>query len=374
VTPPWPVAKLGKVVEFLDHRRRPITEADRVPGPYPYYGANGQQDSVAGHLFDEKLVLLAEDGGHFDNPSRGIAYRVEGRCWVNNHAHVLRPTALVDWAYLGRVLENRDVGRHISGTTRAKLTKAGASEIEIPLPPIEEQRRIAAILDKADGLRAKRRAALAHLDTLTEAIFIDMFGDVGGRASTQPIRLGDIAVSVDYGLTASAEWELVGPRFLRITDIQDDSVDWSKVPSCVCTEREAVRAALRPGDIVFARTGATTGKSFLVENCPEDAVFASYLIRVRLGNRAEPLFVAHYFRSRDYWRQITSVARGAAQPGINASSLRELLIPLPTIEEQRRFSATVGALGVPRLNHLRSYRAMDELFTSVQQRAFSGAL
>ena len=75
----FPMKPLGEVAEFLDSRRRPITASERVPGPYPYYGANGQQDSVADYIFDEPLVLLAEDGGPFDQPDRGIAYAIEGK-------------------------------------------------------------------------------------------------------------------------------------------------------------------------------------------------------------------------------------------------------------------------------------------------------
>ena len=125
-----------------------------MPRRYPYYGANGQQGTIANFIFDEPLVLLAEDGGHFENPDRGIAYRISGKTWVNNHAHVLRPKADIDLAYLCRVLENYDVTPFVTGTTRGKLTKGGASEIPIPLPPLHEQRRIAAILDKADRRHA----------------------------------------------------------------------------------------------------------------------------------------------------------------------------------------------------------------------------
>src|SRR5207253_5180076 len=117
-----------------------------------------------GYIFNEPLVLLAEDGGHFTDPQRGIAYRISGKTWVNNHAHVLRPKADTDLAYLCRVLENYDVTPFITGTTRGKLTQAGAAEIVIPLPPLAEQRRIAEVLDKAEAVRAKRRAALAKID------------------------------------------------------------------------------------------------------------------------------------------------------------------------------------------------------------------
>ena len=84
-------------------------------------------------------------------------------------------------------------------------------------------------------------------------------------------------------MTASASSQPVGPKFLRITDIQDGLVDWDAVPWCECDGRSAADARLKAGDIVFARTGATTGKSFLIRECPINAVFASYLIRVRMG-------------------------------------------------------------------------------------------
>ena len=108
--------------------------------------------------------------------------------------------------------------------------------------------------------------------------------------------LGEFAESVDYGVTASATDRAIGPKFLRITDIQDGAVDWQSVPWCECDTRSASDARLKAGDIVFARTGATTGKSFLIRECPTDSVFASYLIRVRLGDTAEPRFVSHYFQ------------------------------------------------------------------------------
>ena len=171
----YPVEPLGEVVDFLDHMRRPIKQSERVEGDYPYFGANGQQGTIDGYLFDEPLVLVAEDGGHFSDPDRGIAYWVEGKTWVNNHAHVLRPSSKIDIRFLTRVLENYDVRPFISGTTRAKLTKGQAANIDIPLPPLEEQRRIAAILDQADALRRLRRRALDRLNTLGQAIFHEMF-------------------------------------------------------------------------------------------------------------------------------------------------------------------------------------------------------
>jgi len=156
---------------------------------------------------------------------------------------------------------------------------------------------------------------------------------------TWPISpLGELAERLDYGITAAATEAKVGPKFLRITDIQNGVVDWDSVPFCFCDSRSALNARLSSGDIVFARTGATTGKSFLIRECPEGAVFASYLIRLRLQDRADPSFISHFFRTAEYWAQITKTARGLAQPGVNATSLGQLRVPVPPLPEQRRIA------------------------------------
>jgi restriction endonuclease S subunit len=153
------------------------------------------------------------------------------------------------------------------------------------------------------------------------------------------VSLEEISESIIYGLNASATNDERGPRFLRITDIHNSSVDWNTVPSCECSEKELEKFRLSSGDIVFARTGATTGKSCLIRNCPTDSVFASYLIRVRLNEKANPEYISHFFQSPTYWAQVRSTAVGAAQPGINATKLKKMQIPLPPIDEQKRIAA-----------------------------------
>lgn len=153
------------------------------------------------------------------------------------------------------------------------------------------------------------------------------------------IRLEKLADSIDYGLTASATRERKGPKFLRITDIQNGQVDWDAVPYCEFNMVDDERYQLAPGDIVFARTGATTGKSFLVRQCPEGAVFASYLIRVRPNSSIDPAFLFRFFQTPDYWRQISRRATGTAQAGVNASNLKSLLVPFPPLIVQRRIAA-----------------------------------
>jgi type I restriction enzyme, S subunit len=179
------------------------------------------------------------------------------------------------------------------------------------------------------------------------------------------IRLSEIAESVDYGVTASAATEPIGPKFLRITDIQGGSVNWNAVPWCEAAEREASAAHLNAGDIVFARTGATTGKSFLVRHCPESAVFASYLIRVRLSKVADPVYVSHFFQTPDYWAQISRSAKGVAQPGVNASTLKTLELPLPPLPEQRRIAAILDQADALRAKRREALGLLDGLAQAV---------
>jgi len=123
------------------------------------------------------------------------------------------------------------------------------------------------------------------------------------------VPIKDMADSIQYGHTASAVARKGGPRFLRITDIQDGRVDWSEVPSCNIPKADIPKYRLSPGDLVFARTGATTGKSFLISECPE-AVFASYLIRVRVTGEVDSRYLSAFFQSPDYWGQISAVPHG----------------------------------------------------------------
>jgi len=143
----WPVVELGDITEVLDSKRKPITKSDRTKGPYPYYGATGIVDYVNDFIFDERLLLLGEDGAKWGAGQKS-AFIVEGKCWVNNHAHVLRPdaTKVID-SYLVHLLNYLDLSQQITGVTVPKLNQEKMREIRVPLPPLEVQEQIVAELD-----------------------------------------------------------------------------------------------------------------------------------------------------------------------------------------------------------------------------------
>jgi type I restriction enzyme S subunit len=185
----WERKRLGEVCEFLDSMRIPVNDGERqkrIAGKkqtelYPYYGANGQVGWIDNFIFDEELVLLAEDGGFFGSFEKPIAYRVGGKCWVNNHAHVLRTNREiidVDWLYFSLGIRP-DIMCFVSGTTRPKLNQEQASKIPIPLPSILIQQRIAADLKgkmaEVENLESTIQNQQSALNSFPQAILRQAF-------------------------------------------------------------------------------------------------------------------------------------------------------------------------------------------------------
>ena len=157
------------------------------------------------------------------------------------------------------------------------------------------------------------------------------------------IRLKDCCSRPEYGYTASASAEPIGPRFLRITDIQDGRVNWEVVPYVALPHKLDSSVYLQPGDMVVARIGATTGKAFLIRHCPE-AIFASYLIRVRAEQLMLPEFLHLCFQTEHYWRQINQKKGGRLKGGVNIPVLENLELPLPPLVEQESIAKTLQAV------------------------------
>jgi len=378
----YPVEPLGGIVEFLDHKRRPVKESERTPGAYPYYGANGQQGTIDGFLFDEPLVLLAEDGGFFDQPDRGIAYRIFGKTWVNNHAHVLRAKERIDLGFLYRVLEHYDVSPFVTGTTRGKLTKAGASGILIPLPPLSEQRRIAAVLDQAEALRAKRRQAIEKLNGLTDTLFRQLFGDPANNSGGWPETktLGDVAEIVS-GVTKGRNLEGKSTRivpYLAVVNVQDRALDLSGVKSIEATEEEIRRYRLLPNDLLLTEGGDPDKLGRGTIWCGElpECIHQNHIFRVRIRTEdLVPLFLSCLIgstRGKRYFLRSAKQTTGIAS--INMTQLRGFPLLLPPLRLQRKFAAEVAAVEHLKAAHLASLSKLDELFASLQHRAFRGEL
>jgi type I restriction enzyme S subunit len=374
----FPIKRLGEVVEFLDSKRRPVTESDRRAGPYPYYGANGIQGTIDKFIFDEPLVLLAEDGGHFGEPDRGIAYRISGKTWVNNHAHVLRPKSCVDLAYLCRVLENYDVTPFVTGTTRGKLTKAGASEIVIPVPPVAEQRRVAEVLDRAEALRAKRRGAHAQLDSLTQSLFLDLFGDPATNPNDWRIKTLDELcqgiTDIDHKMPAAVK---EGVPFISAKDLTDDGrISFENVKRISEEDFRRLSRKSKPqkGDIVYSRIGVNLGKARMVD--VDFDFLASYSCCTIKPNRelVDATYLCNLLDSPFILRQAHKSVRAIAVPDLGMGEIKAFTIIVPPIKLQREFARRIQAVEKLKTTQRESLAELDALFATLQHRAFRGEL
>lgn len=264
---------------------------------------------------------------------------------------------------------------------QAGFNQTELANVEIPLPNITEQRRIVgrieALLGEVREMRRLQEEIAGDVGRLMDAVLSEVFPPLDRpMPSGWSVRtVAGIASKPQYGYTKSASNAPIGPKFLRITDIQDGTVNWDDVPYCECDEDCLRKYQLRTDDIVFARSGATTGKTYLVKDPPDNAVFASYLIRLQL-TEGLPNFVYWYFQSPGYWRQVTPV--GAAIPNMNAKVLQQVRIPFPEVREQAmlvsRIEAVAHELSEMRASVLTDGELMKELEEAVLGQAFRGEL
>ncbi len=335
--------------------------------------------------------------------------------------------------YVLRAFE-RQISDQGAGTTFAAISGADLKSFGIPICPLPEQRRIVAkieelftrldagvaALERAQALLERYRQSVlkeafegrltaawreAHRHELEPAAALlerirreretaEQTGQrrlPGGELPTLAIeeladlpdgwewaRLGDLSTAIQYGYTAKAVPEPVGPKMLRITDIQNQRVYWDSVPHCKIKKDEADRYFLNSGDLLFARTGATVGKSFLVTGQVPDAVFASYLIRVRLAGALSSSFIYQYLQSTLYWQQISELQQGIGQPNVNGRKLAGLVVPLPPKAEQdvivRELSERLSTTYAVRSGIEQAQRRADQLRQSILRRAFEGKL
>ena len=181
----------------------------------------------------------------------------------------------------------------------------------------------------------------------------------------ETVNLREYCELIQYGFTQSASEAKIGPKFLRITDIQKNPVDWSTVPYCEISKEDFRKYLLEPGDIVIARTGASTGTSAIYkENMPE-SVFASYLIRIRPTAAFLPDFVYYFLQSASYKEHVKSIVGGSAQPNANAVQLTNVQIPLMTIEAQKQVCKLLGCLDNNISTNIEMSKTLEEIARAI---------
>lgn len=378
----WTIKTLGEVSVFLDHLRKPITKSDRIEGEYNYYGANGKQGTINDYIFDYPTILLAEDGGNFGNFDRTIAYKVDGKYWVNNHAHVIKPNEeIINFDFLLRVLEKYDVRPFINGATRQKLNKSDALLLEIPFPPLPEQQRIADILDKAEAINQKREQALALCDEFLRATFLDMFGDpVSNPKGWVYEKLDEVILSIKAGKSLAGDSKPANENELGVLKVSAVSYGFFQPQENKKIEKLVDREKLifpKKGDFLFSRanTRELVGATCIVQDDFGHVFLPDKLWLIDVDSEKVSAYYLHFLMLEPKFKdKLTSQATGTSGSMLNISQKKfvNTIAPIPPIELQQKFSSIVEKVNAikARIQHAQEL----PLFEALSQQAFKGEL
>ena len=379
----FPTAPLGSLCEVLDRFRKPITKSARTPGEYPYYGATGIVDYVDGYLFDEPLVLLGEDGAKW-GPGEESAFAASGRYWVNNHAHIVRPNRtklLDDWLIF--YLNWQDLSPFITGLTVPKLNQERMREIPIPLPPLQEQQRIVAVLD--DAFEAIATATANAERNLVNA------GVLGQRAlhhffqqhanDWEDVEICDVA-DVESGAGFPEHLQGMTDEVYPFFKVGDMNTPGNEVIMTLAnhTISEATRGQLRArifpvGSVVFPKVGgaiATDKKRLIGRPCCVDNNVMGIIPK---PDRLDATLLHQLLINKP----LSEFANDAGLPSIRKRTVEKWRARLPRdLQTQelvaQRLSEIAGSARELIETYAKKRRALSDLKQSLLQRAFSGEL
>ncbi len=430
--PGWREVELQSVVEVCDSLREPVNAEARAKrlGPFPYYGANGQAGTIDEFRYDGEYVLVAEDGGYFDQPWRGVAYRVTGRFWVNNHAHVLRAGTDVLARFLELQLNTLDWMKYVSGTTRLKLTQAAMNRIVLRLPPLDVQRRIVA---KLDDLLAQSRAAREHLEAVPDLVEKYRQSVLAAACSGtltaewrarhgRSLSGGDLSVELARERTEARRRAAVGPsdefQFQLPTGWSSISLDgltrhmtsgsraWSAYYDehgygtfvmaqnvgpmrFDMTHRQGVappaedpeleRTRMQRQDLLVTIVGANTGDVCRVDKDVKDHFVCQSVAMIRLLRSEMADYVELWLNSSAHGAaQFRKWSYGEGRPHLSFDQLRATVVGLPPLDEQREIVREVRSRlhAIESMRHVSaaSVSLLPALERALLAKAFSGEL
>ena len=377
----WPVVRLGDVCEILDSKRKPVTKSERVPGDIPYYGASGVQDYVADYLFDEPLVLLGEDGAKW-RAGDVSAFMISGKSWVNNHAHVLRPMReLVLDEWLTHFLVSSDLSDFITGVTVPKLNQAKMREIEIPLPPIDEQKRIVSKLDEAmgyvDELNTTIQDSLKQVEEFSKSAVSEVIEEQIDKVGA--VRMDDIFTIARGG----------SPRPIKkfLTE-SNDGVNWIKISDATRTGKYITDTAekisrdgisrsryVEAGDLLLSNS-MSFGRPYILKT--DGCIHDGWLVLSSKQGKVDTEFMYYLLGSQFVYRQFDNLAAGSTVRNLNKDLVAGVKVPMPTLEVQQelmnRFQEIENVTDSLTENLTSRLRDADSLRSSILSAAFAGDL
>ena len=382
----WKVVKLGEVCEILDNLRQPISKGKRISGTIPYYGATGCLDYVKDYLFNEKLVLLGEDGAKWGSGDSS-AFIIDGKSWINNHAHVLRPKReMVIDEILVYYLNYANLQSFISGVTVPKLNQERMRSIPIPLPPLPEQHRIVKKLDaafeKIDAMKANAEKNIENAKALFQQTLAEELEPKDGWVEK---KLGEVC-EASNGL-----WKGKKPPYKKIAVIRntnfskDCKLNLENVEYIDVEERQYISRKLEYGDIIIEKSGGSdkqpVGRPILFNVLEGDFSYSNFTSRLRINDlgSVDALYL-HKALYHLYLQGATSSLQSNTTGihNLNLKGYLELHIPLPPLPEQQQIVTKLDILSAKckKLEEAerKTIAECDALKQAILRQAFNGEL
>lgn len=361
----WEYKKLGEVCEILDSKRKPVTKKDRKVGQYPYYGAMGIQDYVDSFIFDGDYLLVGEDGAKWGANDKS-AFQVHGKCWVNNHAHILKVNEdEICSSFIEHYLVGKDLSSYITGAVVPKLTQASLVSIPIPLPPLPIQQKIVAELDKVSLIIDKKKQQLKELDKLAQAIFYDMFGDpVENEKGWEVKKLGEVCPVIVDGVHQKPNYTDSGKPFVSVVNINSGYLNLKgcKYVSCDDFLQMTKKNKAERGDVLYSKVGATYGIPALVNTDDDFALYVSVCLMKPNRNLINSVFLKQMMATPFIKEQADNRIKGIGVPDLHLNQIRDFNIILPPLSLQQSFAAKIEAIEKQKELICRSIKEAQTLF------------
>lgn len=325
--------------EILDSLRIPITASNRERGIYPYYGANGIQDYVSDYIFDDDLVLLAEDGGSFGSKTKPIAYRVSGKCWVNNHAHVLKPKEGMDVDFLCYSLMFYNTEGLVNGATRQKLTQSAMRKMKIPKFHIDVQRDIVKEIKSVMSIIDIREKQLEKLSLLVKARFVEIF-----EAIKETCNVDYYIKELIAGKSLASEVECKN-KVLKTGAASFDYFDESQVKNLPLNYEPKEEHLVHKGDIIISRmnTAELTGAAAYVWKVSDNVYIPDRLWKAVIRDGVNPIFLWNMLIQPSTKEQIQKVCSGTSgsMKNISKSGMLGIRVKKVDVYLQNEFATFV---------------------------------
>lgn len=366
----WQLKSLKEVATLQRGFDLPVN--DRIEGDIPVFAANGPVGTHNVAKVKSPGVVTGRSG------TLGKVHLVTTDYWPLNTALWVKDFHGNDPNWVFRLLSWMKLENHTRGTGVPTLNRNLVHVVEVPLPPLEEQRRIAAILDKADAIRRKRKQAIQYTEELLRSTFLEMFGDpVANPKGWEIIELGEELAFLTSGSRGWAKYYSdQGERFIRSLDVKmnhiaDDDAVFVNAPS----NAESKRTRVKDGDVLLTITGSRIGRVASVPKEFGTAYISQHVAILRLKEQLSPQYLSFFLSlPKGGQHQIERMQYGQTKPGLNLSQINNFQILLPPIERQNAFNNFWAHHKETINKQLTSLRETDNLFNSLLQRAFKGKL